>query len=402
MYLTHHCCRACGGTELIPVFDLGVQPLANDFSLACEESAGYAPLLVLFCPRCTLAQLSVTVRPELLYRYYRYVTSASLTMHRHFDWLCGLLREESPALGPVLEIGSNDGLFLDYLKASGFSPVAGCDPAINLCRAANKRGHSSLASVFTSVTAPDCLKAAAVKRFDVIVARHVFCHVDNWMDFFDGLRLVSDPETLICIEVPYAMDMMDRLEFDSIYHEHTSYLTLKAMQALLTRTPFHLHRVVRSDIHGGSLVMLIRHNHSRRPACAIGMSEHIAQQQWVTFNDHSRIKMRRLTRIVHDLAMEGKSVAGYGASAKCTVWCNACKFSAKELSFVTDTTPYKQGRNVPGTNIPVVSDAALAVNRPDYLVLFAWNFQAEILAKESRYLESGGKFIVPVGETWIT
>lgn len=397
MYKTHTHCRACDSTDLIPVFDLGLQPLANSFKLISEEQDGYAPLLVLFCQKCTLAQLSVTVRPDLLYSYYRYVTSTSQTMRQHFDWLSALLQSEK---GSILEIGSNDGLFLDYLKDIGFR-VVGCDPAANLCNIASKRGHICVPAVFNSQSSMKCLEASHGERFDAIAARHVFCHVDDWMDFFRGLGAVSHRETLICIEVPYVADMMDRLEFDSIYHEHTSYLTINAMRVLLNRTPFHLHRVIRSDIHGGSLVILIRHNDSIHPRCSIDIKENITRQQWELFDDQCRAKIQRLRRMVHDLIVEGKTITGYGASAKCTVWCNACKFTQKELKFVTDTTGYKQGRKVPGTDIPIVDEIEFSEERPDFAVMFAWNYQQEIMAKESKFLGNGGKFIVPIGEIWV-
>jgi novobiocin biosynthesis protein NovU/D-mycarose 3-C-methyltransferase len=264
MYKTHTQCRACGyaqpgtpGTKsgepdrLIPVFGLGVQPLANDFRKSGELHAGFAPLQVLFCPRCTLAQLSVTVRPDILYSNYSYVTSPSSTMLNHFGKLTHDLCDE---MGhglkgtKVLEIGSNDGRFLHLIKKGGAASCVGMDPAANLWQESNKDGVSPLVGFFSSVTAKVIEECYGSRN--LIVARHVFCHVDDWKDFALGLEMLAEKDTVIAIETPYVMDLLEGVEFDTIYHEHLSYLSIRSVVYLLEKTNLHLHRIIRYPIHG--------------------------------------------------------------------------------------------------------------------------------------------------------
>ena len=189
MYHQHTKCRACGGTDLVLVLDLGAQPLANDFRKPGEECAGYAPLKVLFCKTCTLAQLSVVVRPEILYSRYSYVTSKSEMMRSHFkDILDDILEECHQTPKTLLEIGSNDGTFLKFAK-NEFKEMVGFEPAENLCAAAETQGVSTIERLFTHANAIEL--AAVPFKADVIVARHVFCHIDDWRDFIRGLETIS-------------------------------------------------------------------------------------------------------------------------------------------------------------------------------------------------------------------
>lgn len=412
MYFTKHTCRACGygpfegaqGTKtgsgnqnLIPVFDLGLQPLANDFAAMTEDHAGYAPLKVMFCPRCTLAQLSVVVRPEILYSHYLYVTSPSETMKAHFSQLTDALRAEQPFLH-ALEIGSNDGAYLQYLSQSG-TGGCGIDPADNLAELAKHNGIATVTGAFTRETAEQAVTMNC-GPFDLIVARHVFCHVNDWQSFTDNLAIPSHRDTLVAIEVPYCKDMLKNGEFDTIYHEHTSYLTIKAMEALLADAPFKLHRVLRFPIHGGAIVLLLRRkdwpgerHHSVDQLLA---SEDITLADWTEFERRSRANIDSLRCFVRDANDCGKRVAALGASAKSTVWVNACGFTRKEIKFIADATPQKQWKLSPGSDIPIVDEGAILRDLPDYLIVFAWNFLEEITAKNQRYLELGGKLVVPV------
>ena len=207
MYRVHNHCRACGygkagapgikaaePEQLQEAFDLGVQPLANDFCDSTMEHAGYAPLKVLYCPRCSLGQLSVVVRPDILYTNYRYLTSGSDMMQAHFERLIQDIGEESN-LRTVLEIGSNDGRFLISLRRAGFK-ARGVDPAANLARIANLAGLDTACAFFTAESAQHLGTA------DIVIARHVFAHVDDWQDFIKALETVSHPMTLVCIETP--------------------------------------------------------------------------------------------------------------------------------------------------------------------------------------------------------
>jgi novobiocin biosynthesis protein NovU/D-mycarose 3-C-methyltransferase len=235
---------------------------------------------------------------------------------------------------------------------------------------------------------------------DVVVARHVFCHVDDWRGFMRSLDLLCGKETLVAIEVPHCSDLLKHTEFDTIYHEHLSYFTLRAMNALLEHTPFRLHRVQHFPIHGGAMVVLLRRRDSEKP---IHPSVYEAMDQelvslgdWTTFQVKALQKITQLRDEVLDLLECGKRVAGFGASAKSTVWINACGFTRRELAFVCDSTKQKWGCTSPGTDIPIVDEGALLREQPDYAIMFCWNFASEVIERNQLYLSKGGKFIVPV------
>lgn len=373
---------------------MAVQPLANDFTKPDQPRAGFAPLAVLFCPACSLAQLSVTVDPEILYAQYTYVTSTSDTMRRHFHRLLQDICSEGVGR-TLLEIGSNDGAFLKFAKAERFD-VRGIDPARNLAALATADGIMTTPEPFTAGTAA---MATGGDKAALILARHCFCHIDDWYGFVAGLGLISHPETLICIEVPHVHDLLSKTEFDTIYHEHTSYLSVKAMAALLSKTDFHIHRVIRYGVHGGCILIMLRHNASKverhLSADEYLNEETVTLEHWQQFETACRDKIDVLRSTVKGLAMSGKIVCGYGASAKSTVLIQACGFTKKEVRFITDNSPHKPGRLSPGSEIPVIDEQQLLSEHPDYAIMCAWNYQAEILEKNRRWRERGGKFLIP-------
>lgn len=411
MYKHHLQCRACGygspgasGTKspnnerLIPVFDLGVQPLANDFRNETEEHAGHAPLKVMFCPNCTLAQLSVVVRPEILYSNYSYVTSHGKMMMSHLELLwADLIQEYGTGLPSpeVMEIGSNDGTFLHYIRSTGVNRILGIEPAANLVIQAAEKDIPTVHAFFDAAT------AAQQDPVDIVIARHVFCHMDDWHDFIKGLEIVGHSGTVYAIEVPYVLDMIEHMSFDQIYHEHLSYLSVMAIVELLNPTGLYLDRIIRYPIHGGSIVLVLK-KRSGSGTPHESVFEYIKKEEgyglgtWKNFSNNSLDAMEKLKRFIADAVADGRTVVGYGASAKSTVWINGVGLTRNEIRWICDETPGKQYKFSPGTDIPIVDPGALLRDRPDYAVLFAWNFAPEIIEKEKLYVEKGGKFIVPI------
>lgn len=411
MYTIHQTCRACGfptptadgakiaGHEsLVPVFDLGIQPLANDFCNDQEEHAGYAPLKVLHCPKCTLAQLSVVVRPEILYSKYLYVTSKSKMMEDHFANLHQAIRDQAGQFKTLLEIGSNDGSLLAYFAAQGVT-VAGIDPANNLTAESRKHLLPTVTGMFNEENARASL-AVARGGFDVVLARHVFCHIDNWRQFITDLEIVCHAQSLVCIEVPYLQDLLDRFEFDTIYHEHLSYLSIRAMKALLKNSMFELCHIGMFPIHGGAIVLMLSPRTANRvPTGSIDTfleHESIDPLKWADFNIGVQKTLEKLTAFV---ALRGsRRIAVLGASAKATVWINACNFRKKDIAFAADTTMGKWYRCIPGTDIPVTDENAIMRELPDFVICGAWNFREEILSKNALAREKGVKFVFTVPE----
>ena len=402
MYTMHSLCRACGCKNLEPVLSLGLQPLANDFCRSGEERAGFAPLEVLFCPICTLAQLSVVIRPEILYSNYSYVTSASRMMQDHFSRLWRDMQNEGPCSG-IVEIGSNTGDFLRFALDNGAQSVIGIDPAKNLCEISRSKGIQAIERAFDASTASDANEI--IGKVDAVVARHVFCHIDNWQAFIRNLRTLGHSETFYCIEVPYAPDMLAMNSFDQVYHEHLSYLTIKAMIACLRDTGLHIHRISRYAIHGGAIVITLRQDDSKITPDVYAWGhirqEHMTPESWIGFAGRTEDQRAILFELIEKLLAEDNTVAGFGASAKSTVWINACKLTKKHIRFLCDSTPQKQGRLSPGSDIPILTESELVSQGPDYAVCFAWNFASEIISKQSEFVSNGGQFIVPVPEVKI-
>ena len=390
-------CRACGSKDLSEVFKFDKpMPLANDFVKPGGEHKGMAPLRVLFCRNCTLAQLGETVNAEILYKNYAYVTSRSNTMNRHFDRLCKDIASENGKQS-LVEIGSNDGRFLDFSVACGFSPVLGIDPAENL--AGGMTGSHQLVKFFNCVSAGEAHHMLGEPNH--ILARHCFCH-QEWKPFMRAIEILAGKKTLISIEVPYVPDLLRRTEFDSLYHEHTSYLTLRAVSALMKDFPFHIHGVLRYGVHGGAVLIMLRHNDSgidpHLSADEMLAEECVHETAWLEFERQTRNKITDLREMVTKLRMQGKIVSAFGASAKASVLINACGFTNKDIEFCTDNTSWKINRLIPGTNIPVVDEAEMLSLHPDYAIMTAWNYEQEILTKMDKWRKRGGKFIVPGSE----
>lgn len=410
-YRTHENCRACswgppqgpGGIKsastddhLESVLNLGVMPLPNAFRRNGESCPGHYPIDLVVCPRCTLGQLSVVVDPLVLYDQYPYVTSSSQTMRDHFDNLWLALNFEQK-IGSVVEIGSNDGLCLEYFKSLGAETVIGIDPAQNLNKVARKRGINSLCSLFDRQSAE--MARAAMPPIDLVLARHVFCHVDNWQEFINNIGVLCSKDTLVCIEVPYAQDMIDSCEWDTVYAEHTSYLTVKAIQYLLDGSALKLQGIARFPVHGGVIGLLLRRRDSDKPRSGTVQQflegEHCAMADWKRFAAKAWSQISELRDLVRTLRQQGKTVVGYGASAKSTVWANACRFTKKDIAFITDNTVAKQYTKSPGTDIPIVDEGALTRELPEYAICFAWNYFSEIYEKEKIFRDKGGRWIVP-------
>ncbi|MCK8679508.1 class I SAM-dependent methyltransferase [Streptomyces lichenis] len=400
-------CRVCGSEEWQEVVSFGEVPLANGFlevtdSVAQERAY---PLEVISCRECRLLSLTAVVDPQVLYRTYSYVTSDSETMARHMRTVAELARDRyGLAEGDlVVELGSNTGDQLLAFREAVGARVLGVDPARNLARIAEDRGVPTLPDYFDSATA----RAVAGEhgKASLILGRHVFAHIDDVADVLAGARELLTEDGLFTIEVPYAVDLVERLAFDTIYHEHLSYFLISTLDRLFSRHGLRTVDVERLAVHGGSVLVSAgradgRWQTSERVRELIAAERdggYLSDARYEAFATRVRRTCADLTALVRGLVAQGHRVAGYGASAKGTTLLNICGLSSEELEFCTDTTPQKQGRLTPGTHIPVLAPGDVT-EQPDYYLLLAWNYAEEILAKESRFLNEHGGFIVPVPE----
>jgi hypothetical protein len=397
-------CRACGAADLQMILDLGATPLANALPARdATQAEPRFPLELVFCRACTLVQITETVPPEELFRDYLYFSSFSDTMLAHARELTGRLVPELK-LGPrslAVEVASNDGYLLQYYKQAGV-PVMGIEPARNIARVAEERGIPTVAEFFGLQLATQL--AAGGKRADVLHANNVLAHVPDLNGFVAGIRAILADDGVAVLEFPYLGDMIDRCEFDTIYHEHLCYYSLGAIRYLFERSGLKLLDVERLPIHGGSLLLLASRREAARqaaPSVAALLDEERGRGMETVryYRDFAGRVLQlkdKLRALLSQLKADGKRIAAYGAAAKGSTLLNTFGIGAEILEFVADRSTYKQGRSMPGVGVPIVAPEALSARMPDYTLLLTWNFADEILAQQAEYRRRGGKFIVPI------
>jgi SAM-dependent methyltransferase len=418
-------CRSCEERPLVSVLDLGTTPLANALltreALAQEEER--FPLELAFCEGCSLVQITEAVPPQKLFGEYVYFSSFSDTMLKHSEAIATRLARERK-LGSsslVVEVASNDGYLLQYYARAGI-PVLGIEPAANIARVAEgERGIPTLCAFFGDELGARLVREG--KRADVLHGNNVLAHVPDLNGFVAGIARVLKDDGLAVIEAPHVRDVIEHVEFDTIYHEHLCYFSLTALDRLFARHGLAIVDVEHLAIHGGSLRIFAspspashaagaaRHEFGRshgtgapRGAAVTTMLE-AEKEQGVTalrYYDAFAGNVRRLgeslTGLLRDLRGKGKRIAAYGASAKGSTLLNTFGIGADLVDFVVDRSSHKQGRYTPGTHLLIEPPARLLEAMPDYVLLLTWNFADEILAQQAEYRMRGGRFIVPVPE----
>lgn len=402
--MTTFCCRSCGSDAGRLILDLGHQPLANNLLAPADlgRPEPRFPLRVALCDRCWLLQITDIVPPVELFSDYVYFSSFSDSMLRHAADAVSAHRHEFD-LGSgsfVVEIASNDGYLLKNFVAAGI-PCLGIEPAANIAKVAREGGVETLCQFFGAETARQLV--AAGRSADLILGNNVFAHAPDTNDFVAGLALLLKSDGRVALEFPYACDLVEHLEFDTVYHEHVFYFTLTALMPLFARHGLEIFDVRRLAIHGGSLRLYAGRTgvHPVRDSVAALLAEEAAKgvaspRYYEDFAARVLGIRDDLRRLLAELKAAGHSVAAYGASAKGSTLLNFYGLGAETLDFVADRSTAKQGRLTPGTHLPIVAPEELLRRRPDYALLLTWNFAEEILRQQQPYRDAGGRFIVPL------
>jgi SAM-dependent methyltransferase len=386
------------------ILSLGRTPLANALRRGdqLDTAEPRYPLDVAVCRQCSLVQLASTVAPSVLFDNYPYLSSYSDTMLRHAETLARSLTElhalRSSSL--VVEIGSNDGYLLQYFRRAGIG-VLGIDPAAAACAAAEALEVPTRRAFFGRSFADSLVERERI-RADLIVANNVMAHVPDLDDLMSGVRSLLAPGGVFVVETPYVRELLERVEFDTIYHEHVFYYSLTALVGILARHGLAVVDVSRIPIHGGSL--RVSASADGRPARAVVRELLDEEAVWGVrdLNTYRAFGARvaALRTELHDFLVgrkrRGRRLAAYGAAAKGAMLLNVIGIGRDVLDFVVDRNPTKQGRYLPGTDLPIHAPERLLTDMPDEVLLLTWNLADEIVAQQGEYRRRGGRFIVPI------
>ena len=397
-------CRFCG-TKLDHVFaDLGMSPLSNSYLKPeqLEQMEPFYPLTVRVCAECFLVQLPAVETPENIFSDYAYFSSYSETWLEHARRYCEAMtsRLNLNERSQVVEIASNDGYLLQYFAKANI-PVLGVEPAANVAEVARQKGIDTVVRFFGVETAREL--AAQGRSADLLLGNNVLAHVPDINDFVAGQKILLKPGGVITMEFPHLVQLMRGNQFDTIYHEHFSYLSLLTVRRIFASHGLTIFDVEELPTHGGSLRIHAGHDGEHTTGDRVMALENAERDfgldqldTYARFADHVRETKRELLTFLIRAKEEGKRVAAYGAPAKGNTLLNYCGVRTDFIEFTVDRSPHKQGHFLPGTHIPIHAPDRIRETRPDYVLILPWNLRDEIAEQMKDIRQWGGKFVVPI------
>lgn len=404
-------CLVCNSPTVEPFLDLGESSLANAFLTEDQLSQSEAkyPLRVGFCTTCCHVQLLEIVPPTEIFSNYLYVSSASETLVNHLEGLaravidrCHLSSDEL-----VVDVGCNDGALLSGFVSAGQKNVLGVDPASNLADIVRAKGANVISTFFDLSSAKQIVDEFG--SASVITMTNTFPHVPDLNNLMQAIDWLLKPEGTFVLEAHYLRDLLEQGAYDTVYHEHVSYWALAPMQRLFNDHGFEAVAVERLPIHHGQLRVFVRRTGLETPDVSVeelALSEKQCGldrlETFKAFAGNVLAGKDHLRDLVAEVRRQGGRVAGYGAPAKGNTLLGFLQMGPKDVEYICDRSPLKQGRFTPGMHIPVVPAERLAEDNPEYTILFAWNFADEIMAQQKAYLAQGGKFILPIPKVRVT
>ena len=398
-------CRLCGYSKMTQFLDLGFTPPADQFlkkEQLSEPETNY-PLVVVRCDHCMFVQLNYVVPPDILYQHdYPYESSVTKTGRKHFDTFAESVIKEFNVLPTdlAIDIGSNVGVLLNGFKQRGIR-ILGIDPAENIADIAKKNGIPTIVGFFQTGIAKKVLKK--YNRAKIITGSNVFAHIDNLVCFMEEVDKLLMPDGILIIEAPYLSNLIHNLEYDTIYHEHLSYLSITPLVPFFQKCSFEIFDVEQMEIHGGSNRLFVARSGEQkaRPSveALLKAEDECKIHTLDTLNTFARDVANNRTELVsllRDLKAQGKNIACVSAPAKGMTLLNYCQIGSDIIDFVTEKSELKIGSFTPGMHLEVKPDSALIDENIDYALLLAWNFKNEIMKNLPQFKSRGGKFIIPI------
>ena len=402
-------CRFCN-SKLEDVFaDLGKTPFANSYlnSEQISNSEPSYPLCAYVCSKCFLVQVDEFESPDSIFTNYAYFSSYSKTWLDHVRQYVekSIKRFSLNKKSQVIEIASNDGYLLKFFKDHDVQ-ILGIEPAANVSQVAQQNGIPTITKFFGSKTAEEIIQDR--KHADLLVAFNVLPHVPNLNDFVMGLKILLKEDGVITIQFSaYLLKLIQKVEFDTIYHEHFSYFSLLTLQKVFAYHGLTVFDVEELSIHGGSLRLYLKHFNNNAIKIMDTVQQKIDEEKqfgldkiitYENFQRHIVDVRKKVEDFFSDAKIQNKKIVGYGAAAKGNTFLNYCKIGSESIQYVVDISPHKQGLYLPGTHIPIYHPDKISHTKPDYVVILAWNLKEEIIEQMKHIREWGGKFVVFIPE----
>lgn len=397
-------CRLCGSKNLKKVIDFGLMPLAGGF-LKKEEikKEKKYPLRMFICESCGLVQSIDVISAELLFKDYRYASSTTKTLREHFkkyakEMTTRFLKQNSF----IVEIGSNDGVFLAPLKEFGINAL-GVDPAINIVKIAKKKGLNVINDFFNLKTAKLILKKHG--KADAIFSNNTLAHIDDMDETMKGIKLLLDKKGILVFEVQYLADLVKYAQYDLIYHEHLCYYSLKPLIKFLDRYGMQIFDIKRVPTQGGSIRVYVADKSNQKYQASKKFLKMLKSEKRMDLYTHKGLRTftkkitkhkEALMKILKKIKAEGKTISGYGASGRSVILTNCCGIDKGYLEYMIDASPERYNRLMPGTHLKIMPPSYLRKNPTDVVLITAWTYKDEILNKEKWFLKKGGKIIIPL------